>query len=186
MSEKALRRSPPVATHLSRKNRILRVLWNTVWLLLYRPSPAPLHAWRRTLLRLFGARIGAYAHPYPKAKIWAPWNLTMAEYSCLANDTDCYCVAHVSLGRHVTVSQYSYLCTAGHDVHDPAFPLVSAPITLEDYAWVAADSFVGPGVHVGCGAVIAARSTVTRDVAAWTIVAGNPAKMIRTRTPATR
>jgi putative colanic acid biosynthesis acetyltransferase WcaF len=164
-------------------NKLLRAAWRLVWLLLYRPSPTPLHGWRRLLLRVFGARIAAGAHPYPRARIWAPWNLSMAEHSCLANDVDCYCVAHVSLGVHATVSQYSYLCTASHDYRDPAMPLVIAPIVVERDAWVAADVFIGPGVKVGTGAVVGARSTVLADVPPWTVVAGSPARQRGQRPP---
>jgi putative colanic acid biosynthesis acetyltransferase WcaF len=95
--------------------------------------------------------------------------------SCLANDVDCYCVAPIRVGAHATVSQYSYLCSASHDPRDPAMPLIIAPIVIESYAWVAADVFVGPGVTVGEGAVVGARSTVIQDVAPWTVVAGAPA-----------
>ncbi len=162
-------------------DKLRRAVWNLVWLLLYRPSPIPLHGWRRLLLRLFGARIAAGAHPYPRVKIWAPWNLRMDEHSCLANDVDCYCVAPVSLGAHATVSQYSYLCTASHDYRDPAMPLVVAPIVVEAEAWVAADVFVGPGVRIGAGAVVGARSTVIADVPPWTVVAGSPARELGSR-----
>src|SRR5487761_2751533 len=149
--------------HVGLCNRIRRALWGSAWLILYRPSPRPLHGWRRFLLRAFGARIERGAHPYPSSKIWAPWNLTMHEHSCLADHVDCYSVAPISLGAHATVSQYSYLCSASHDYRDPAMPLV------------AADVFVGPGVRIGEGEVVGARSTVTRDVAPWTVVAGSPA-----------
>jgi putative colanic acid biosynthesis acetyltransferase WcaF len=162
------------SSRVGASNRAARVIWNLTWLLLYRPSPTVLHGWRRFLLRRFGARIGALAHPYPRARIWAPWNLTMEPHSCLANDVDCYCVASVSLGHHVTVSQYSYLCTASHDYNDPAMPLVAAPIVIGAEAWVAADVFVGPGVRIGEGAVVGARSTVVADVDPWTVVAGSP------------
>jgi putative colanic acid biosynthesis acetyltransferase WcaF len=167
-------------------NKALRALWGLVWLLLYRPSPTPLHAWRRFLLRLFGARVEAGAHPYPRARIWAPWKLSMAAHSCLADDVDCYCVAQVTLGEHVTVSQYSYLCTASHDYRDPAMPLVAAPIVIEREAWVAADAFVGPGVRIGAGAVIGARSVVLQDVDAWTVVAGSPPRRLGERPPFAR
>ena len=133
------------------------------------------------LLRCFGAKVGGGAHPYPRVRIWAPWNLTMREDSCLADDVDCYCVAPVVLGRHSTVSQYSYLCTASHDIRDPAMPLVAGPIELKEDAWVAADAFVGPGVTIGNGAVVAARATVMRDVPAWTVVAGTPGRRVATR-----
>ena len=99
----------------------------------------------------------------------------MEAHSCLADDVDCYCVASIRLGAHATVSQYSYLCAASHDHRDPSMPLIVAPIVIESYAWVAADVFIGPGVMVGEGAVVGARSTVIHDVAPWTVVAGSPA-----------
>lgn len=176
------RNHPLQPASIAPANKRLRVLWLLCWSLLYRPSPTPFHGWRRMLLRLFGARIGAQAHPYPRARIWAPWNLHMEAHSCLADDVDCYNVAPISLGRHATVSQYSYLCSASHDWRDPAMPLLVAPITIGDEAWVAADVFVGPGVSIGTGAVIGARSTVLGDIPPWTFAAGLPAQSRYTRT----
>jgi len=170
-----------VRSEHSRRNRLGRVAWGIVWLLLYRPSPKPFHFWRRSLLRLFGAKVGKGAHPHPSARIWAPWNLQLEEYSCLAWGVDCYCVAPIRIGAHATVSQYSHLCSASHDVDHPNMPLISAPITIGAGAWVAAGAFVGPGVTIGQGAVVGARSAVFRDVEPWTIVAGNPAKFLRYR-----
>lgn len=119
---------------LSFRNKLARALWNTVWLFLYRPSPVPLHSWRRFLLRLFRAKIGKPAYLYPSARIWVPWNLEMGNHSTLASEVDCYCVARIKIGSLTTVSQYSFLCTASHDYLDPTIldrpqmPLVIAPI----------------------------------------------------------
>ncbi len=162
-------------------NKIGRVLWSIVWHLAYRPSPRFLHGWRRFLLKAFGAKLGRGAHPYPGARIWAPWNLELGSDSCIADDVDCYCVDKVRIGNNATVSQYSFLCTASHDFEDPVMPLTTAPITIGDGAWVCADVFVAPGVSIGEGAVVGARSSVFKDVAAWTVVAGSPAKFIKTR-----
>lgn len=174
-----------IAPHESRitpANKLARAAWGVVWLLLFRPSPIPLHGWRRMLLRLFGANIGKRALPYPSARIWAPWNLTMEEDSCLSHQVDCYCVDKIVLGPRVTVSQYSFLCTASHDHTRQSMPLITAPIRIEADAWVTADVFVGPGVTIGEGAVVGARSTVLRSVRPWTVVAGNPAREIGPRT----
>jgi len=174
--------SKTLRTHnLAFSNRLARALWHVVWLFLYRPTPVLLHGWRRLLLRIFGARIGDGAHPYPSARIWAPWNLVMGEHSCLSHQVDCYCVDKVVLGAHATVSQYSFLCTATHDYTRPGMPLMTAPIVIGDHAWVTADVFIGPGVTIGEGVVVGARSTVTRDVAPWNVVAGNPVKNIGRR-----
>lgn len=166
---------------LSLGNRVARGAWGIVWLFLYRPSPRLLHGWRRMLLRLFGARVGKGAHPYPTCRIWAPWNLIMEAGSCLSDHVDCYCVDRITLGENCVVSQYAFLCSASHDADDPEFPLITAPIDIGQRAWVAADAFIGPGVTIGAGAVVGARSSVFRDVAGWTVVGGNPARFIRNR-----
>ena len=110
----------------------------------------------------------------------------MGDHSCLADDVDCYCVAQVTLGRHATVSQYSYLCSASHDYLQVPMPTNAAPIEIEDEAWVAADVFVGPGVTVGRGAIVGARSTVISDVTAWHVVAGSPPRQVGLRPEFTR
>jgi putative colanic acid biosynthesis acetyltransferase WcaF len=177
---------PLTRVRLTLSNKLQRLLWGIVWGTLFRFSPKVCHGWRCFLLRSFGAKVGEGAHPCPRAKIWAPWNLTMGARSCLADDVDCYCVAPITLGAHATVSQYSYLCAASHefrgyDFREPEMPLVVAPIVIGAYAWVAADVFVGPGVEIGEGSVVGARSTVLHDVEAWSVVAGSPVRTIGTR-----
>jgi putative colanic acid biosynthesis acetyltransferase WcaF len=148
---------------------------------LYRPSPVICHAWRRLLLRCFGAKIAKGARIYPSTRVWAPWNLTMGEGSVLGPDVDCYCVAAIVLERKAIVSQYAYLCGASHDYTVPDFTLLVGSIRVGQNAWVAAGAFVSPGVTIGSGAVVGARAVVTKDVEPWTVVAGNPARLIRTR-----
>lgn len=158
-------------------DKFRRLAWRMVWLVLYRPSPTILHGWRRFLLRCFGATVEAGAHPYPSARVWAPWNLVMRENSCLGPESDCYNAAPVTLGKHSIVSQKAYLCTPSHTIDD-AFTLIGAPIALGEHAWVATSAFVGPGVTIGRGAVVGACAVVTKDVAAGKIVAGNPAREV--------
>ena len=169
-----------VSSH-SRSNQLARLLWGFVWVFLFRPSPRFLYGWRRFLLRLFGAQVGREAHIYPSVRIWAPWNLSIGEFSALGHDVDCYCVDRVAIGAHVGISQYSHLCTASHDIADPHLKLIHAPIRIDEAAWVAADVFVGPGVHIGAGAVVGARASVFKDVEPWTVVCGNPARFLKRR-----
>ena len=105
----------------------------------------------------------------------------MMEHSCLASDVDCYNVAPIIIGANSTVSQGAYLCTASHDITDPLNPLITAPIIIEDQAWIGARAFVGMGVTIGQGAVVGATASVYKDVAPWTVVGGNPAKFIKER-----
>ena len=162
----------------SMKGRIARALFAAIWLLTCRVTPAPLHGWRRSILKLFGAKIGPGAHVYPSVRIWAPWNLQMEAGSCLAPGVECYNVDIVSLGVESIVSQRAHLCTASHDFDDASFPLITAPIRLEERSWVCAEAFVGPGVTLNRGAIVGARAVVTKNVPAETIVVGNPARPI--------
>ena len=54
-----------------------------------------------------------------------------------------------------------------------------APVIIKDKAWIGAEAFILKGVTIGEGAVIASRSVVTKDVDPWTLVAGNPARLIK-------
>lgn len=162
-------------------DKIRRLAWSLVQATLYRWSPVPLHGWRRLLLRFFGARVEPGAHPYPSARVWAPWNLVMGRRSCLGPYSICYSVGRVVLGEDSIVSQGAHLCAATHDHSDPAFTLMVGTIELEAGAWVAAEAFVGPGVVIGDHAVVGARAVVFRDVPAGAIVAGNPAREVGQR-----
>jgi putative colanic acid biosynthesis acetyltransferase WcaF len=170
------RRPPP-----SIANKLARAAWSVVRVLLFRPTPAPLHAWRRLLLRSFGARVGNRAAIYPSAIIWAPWNLTIEEGATIGGDAIIYNVDRITIGKYGIVSQGAHLCTASH-AHDSAnFELVTGPIHIEEDAWVAAEAFVGPGVTISKAAVVGARAVVVRSVDERAIVVGNPARVIGRR-----
>ena len=171
----------PYKSELDFMNKLGRALWGLVWTLLYRPSPRPCFAWRRGLVRLFGGQIAKDVILYSTARIYAPWNLEMDSRSCLGDHVDCYCVDKIRVGIDATVSQYAFLCTAGHDIDSPERILTTAPITLEPGAWVFARAFVGPGVTIHRGGVVAACAVVMKDVSEMTVVAGNPAREIRKR-----
>jgi len=159
----------------SLKNRVMRTLWGVTYLLLFRPSPRPLHGWRRALLKVFGAKLGRGTKVFSSAKIWAPWNLEMGDFSTIAPDVDCYSAARISIGSNSTVSQYSYLCAASHDFRVANMPLYTKPITIGSQVWVCADVFVAPGVVIHDGVVVGARSSVFRDLPPWTVCTGSPA-----------
>lgn len=166
----------PQKTEISRANRMARLLWSIIWIMLFRPTPRPLHGWRCFLLRCFGATVGKNVRVYQSTRIWAPWNLTLADNSCLGDWVDCYNVAPISLEHGAIVSQYTFLCTASHDTRYRALPLIAAPITIKADAWVTADVFIAPGITIGCRAIVKARSVVMDDVAEDTVVGGHPAR----------
>jgi putative colanic acid biosynthesis acetyltransferase WcaF len=162
-------------------NRVARLAWGAAYWLLFRPSPRPMHAWRSSLLRLFGAKLGADCHIYPRARIWAPWNLVCEDVVAIADDAEIYNAATIVLRSHSTVSQNAYLCGATHDCDDPAFPIISLPITIGRYGWIAARATVQAGVSVGEGAVLGLGAVATRNLDAWCVYGGIPANLIRKR-----
>jgi putative colanic acid biosynthesis acetyltransferase WcaF len=163
-------------------NRLRRLVWNIVWLLLFRPSPRPLHAWRALLLRLFGARLGPDCHFYPAAKVWAPWNLVCADHVAAGDGVEIYNPALIQIDSHVILSQDCYLCGATHDYNHPDFPLLAYRMHIERYAWICARASVAPGVHVAEGAVLGLGAVATHDLKPWTVYSGNPATALRERT----
>ena len=168
--------------HLSRRNQMARLIWGISCGLLFRPTPRwALNGWRCTVLRLFGAEIGTGCRIDPKVRIWAPWNLSLGDYVALAEGVDVYCVSRITIGSQVTISQRSFLCTASHETTSLNRPLIHAPIRIGDHVWVAAEAMIQPGVVLHEGAVVGARAVIRRDVPAWTIWAGNPAREVGKR-----
>jgi len=164
------------------KNKIARLLWWFVWLCLFRPFGLPLfNNWRIFLLKIFGAKIGENCKVMSSVKIWAPWNLEIGDFVAFGFDAFCYNPGKIKIGNKVAISQRAHLCSASHDITKKENPLIVSPIILEDRSWVAADTFIGMGVTIGEGAVVGAKAAVFKDVDAWTIVGGNPAKFIKKR-----
>jgi putative colanic acid biosynthesis acetyltransferase WcaF len=156
-------------------------LWWMVQATLFRASPQALYGWRRFLLRLFGCSVGKGVQVRPTAEITYPWKVSIGDYSWIAHDVTLYSLGEIHIGANVVVSQGSYVCAATHDMQSPAFDIYDKPVYIEDEAWIAADVFLAPGVRIGYGAVVGARSTVFHDLPPMMVCFGNPAKPIRPR-----
>lgn len=168
------------------KNGAVVLLWWFVQATLFRCSPQPLYGFRRWLLRLFGASVGRGVKVRPTAIVTYPWKVAIGDHSWIGDRAELYSLGRIEIGAHCVVSQRSYLCTGSHDMADPAFSLVVKPVRLEDGAWVASDVFVHAGVTIGTMAVVAARSTVVRDIPAEEVHAGMPARFLKRRFPPDR
>ena len=133
------------------------------------------------MLRMFGARVAQRVRIQGGAKCWQPWKLEIGENAWIDGGVNLYAVDKLVIGAHAVVSTGAFLCTASHDPSSSAFELKTAPIVVRDMAWIGANAFVMPGVTIGEGAVVGACSVVTKDVEPWTIVAGNPARVVKRR-----
>jgi putative colanic acid biosynthesis acetyltransferase WcaF len=158
----------------------MEALWLIAQCLFVR-SLIPGSAHRRVLLRLFGARIGKDVTIKPGVRVKFPWQLMVGDHSWIGEDVWIDNLAVVSIGAHCCMSQSVYLCTGNHDWTAVSFNLRTAPIRIDDGAWIAARAVIAPGVSVGEGSVLAIGSVATRDLDAWSINAGNPARRIGPR-----
>lgn len=162
-------------------NRLLRVLWALAWVLLCRFTPPALHAWRRLILRLFGARIGRGARVHASVAVWLPANLELGANCLIGPRVRLYNQGRISIGTGTIVSQGAHICASSHDLRDPHFQLILRPVRIGDGCWVAAEAFVGPGVTMQDGSVLAARGALFDDAAPGLVYRGNPAAAIRPR-----
>lgn len=167
---------------LSIRNKLYRLCWMICYFCFFRFYPGQLfNTWRVFILRCFGAKIGKGSHVYASVEIWSPKNLIVKEYVAIAPHVKLYNPAPILVESYATVSQYTYLCTASHDIVKPSMELITRPIKISSQAWVASDAFIGMGVTIGEGAVVGARACVFKDVPPWTVVGGNPARFIKKR-----
>lgn len=173
---------PRYTTRFSTKNKLYRLVWGVVRLLMFRPfCTRVFNSWRLFLLRCFGAKIGKSSIVYSSANIWMPCNLVVGERSCIGPDTIIYNPQLITIGNKVTISQYTYLCGGSHDINKLALDFISAPIVIKDFSWVCARCFVMMGVIIEEGCIIGATSSLFKSTEPWSVYGGMPAKFIKKR-----
>ena len=149
----------------------------TVWRLAWKRIPFL----RGGLLKIFGALVPFTALISEGVRVYFPWSLRVGRHVMIGPRVDFYNLGGVRLGDRVMISQDVYFCGGTHDYTHPRYPLIRQEIVIEDDVWICAGAFIGPGVTVGQGAIVGARAVVTKDVPAWKVVAGNPARVIKDR-----
>ena len=156
-------------------------IWWIVQDTLFRMSPQIFYGWRNFLLRSFGAKIGKKVQIRSTTRVTYPWKLTIGDYVWVGDDCTFYTLGEIIVGSHVAIAHDVYFCTGIHNYTKIYFPIAQKPIRIEDEVWLPNDVFVGPGVTIGRGSVVGARSTVLHDLPSGMICYGHPAKAIRPR-----
>ncbi|PTX91091.1 putative colanic acid biosynthesis acetyltransferase [Opitutus sp. ER46] len=172
-----------IAQHLQNHNyspsiQLRRVAWTVVGLL-FRFTPWFCHGFRNTLLRGAGATIGRGVRIHPTVRITFPWNLKVADHVVIGAHTQLYALAPILIEHDVLISHGAHLCAGSHDYTQANLPIAHAPVRVESGTWIAVEAFIGPGVTIGTGSVVGARAVVMRTMPAKSLVAGNPARVIR-------
>jgi len=163
------------------KGRLLQIIWEFVWVVACEWTPKALNPWRLFWLRVFGAKLYGTPFVHQRARILAPWNLTMHHRSALGDRANAYTLGEIDIRARATIAQEAYLCTGTHKFDDLSLPLQTAKIVIGEDAFVGARAFVMPGITIAEGSVIGACAVVTSDVPPWTISAGNPSRVIANR-----
>jgi acetyltransferase-like isoleucine patch superfamily enzyme len=132
------------------------------------------------LYRKIGMKVGRNCVVRRGVYLGSPNELELGDGSFIGR-ANLYCTGGVKIGKNVNVSDGAVIITAKHDVNSPSFEALYEPITVNDWAWIATNAIVLAGVTIGEGAVIAAGAVVTKDVSPYSIVGGNPAKVIGER-----
>ncbi len=136
---------------------------------------------RRILFKAKGVKIGNLT-VFEKTTLSGRCELlTVGERSIIGSKVYFAMHKRIEIGDRVVINSNVQLLTGSHGTQDPAWSLTAKPIVIKNYAWVAYNAIILPGVTVGEGAVVGAGAVVSRDVAAYTVVAGNPAKVVGER-----
>lgn len=146
-----------------------------------------------------GSRINVGAHSHIRGELLLfghGGRISVGEYCYIGEQTRLWSGAEIKIGdrvlvaHHVTImdntthpmnaqarhTQFRQIITTGQPRD---IDLGDRPVTIEDDAWIGCQCVIMRGVTIGAGAVVAAGSIVTRDVPAGMVVAGNPARVIR-------
>jgi putative colanic acid biosynthesis acetyltransferase WcaF len=156
-------------------------LWWLVQATLFAWSPQFMYGWRRWLLGLFCCRVGRGVLLRPSVQVTYPWKVSIGDCAWIGDEVVLYSLGEIEIGANTVVSQRSYLCAASHDYTKPDFPIFAARISVGAQSWLATDVFVAPGVSIGAGTVVGARSSVFHDLPSMMVCVGSPAKPIKSR-----
>lgn len=140
------------------------------------------YGFKRSLLKLFGAKVGKGLVIKTKVRIKNPWRLEIGDHCWIGESVWIDNLEDVSIGDHVCLSQGVLLLTGNHDYTLPDFPYRLGKIRIEEGAWIGAGSVVCPGVTCSSHAILTVNSVATKNMEAWQIYSGNPASFVRKRT----
>jgi len=141
----------------------------------------PSHGVRGFFYRRAGLVMDSSSSIHWRAEFYAPERIRIGRNCTIGDSVFLDGRSGLTIGDSVNFGSHVTIYTRQHDVDSPDFAEIGAPVSVGDHAWVSSHSIILPGVTIGEGAVVAAGAVVTRDVAPFTLVGGNPARYIRDR-----
>lgn len=112
-------------------------------------------------------------------------NTIIGDFSGIGRN--CELMNGVIIGNHVMMGPDCYICTENHEFSDTSVPMrmqgmrERESVTIEDDCWIGARVIILPGVVIGKGSVIGAGAVVAKSIPPFSVVVGNPARIVKTR-----
>lgn len=163
---------------INRINTLIREFENMI---MHWAGYVPLHHFRRLIYRLGGVRIGKGSALHMGIRFYDGHKIRIGKDSIIGEGTVLDGRDSLIIGDHVDIASEVMIYNAEHDVNDPNFKAISAPVEVSDYVFIGPRAIILPGVKIGRGAVVGAGAVVTKDVSEFAIVGGVPAKLIAER-----
>lgn len=166
-------------------NRIANILLEFEVMLLHWIGHIPLHHVRRFFYRLAGITIGKGTTIHTGTRFYDPHNISVGEDTIIGEFAVLDGREKLVIGNHVDMASEVMIYNSEHNVNAEDFAgvesVITAPVIIEDYVFIGPRVIILPGVKIGKGAVVGAGAVVTKDVDAFKIVGGVPAKEIGER-----
>lgn len=152
------------------KSKIFVMIWYLVSRIVFNFSPRPANRFRCFILRMFGAKIGSSVLIRPSVKIEYPWKLIIEDHCWIGDCVTIYNQGQVKIRDNTVISQNCYICTGTHDWIKNSFDLRIKNVSIGRSVWIAADTFIGPGVNIGNNVLVGCRKTIMSSVLDGTIL----------------
>ncbi|MDZ4228169.1 MAG: DapH/DapD/GlmU-related protein [Candidatus Levybacteria bacterium] len=166
-------------------NRIIRrirtIILEIVVFKLHCVGYIPSHHLRRFFYRLGGIKIGKGSTIHMGARFYNPYNIKIGKDTIIGEEAVLDGRDRLIIGNHVDMASEVMIYNAEHNIKDPNFKAVSAPVIIEDFVFIGPRAIILPGVTIKKGAVVGAGAVVTKNVDEGVVVGGVPAKQIGTR-----
>lgn len=141
----------------------------------------PLHTVRIFFYRLSGIKIGKGSAIHMWANFFNPKGVAVGEDTIIGDHVFLDGRAPLKIGNHVDIASYVLIYNSEHDVDSEDFHARQEPVVIEDYVFLGPRVIVQPGVTIKKGAIVAAGAVVAKDIEAFAVVGGVPAKFIKER-----